>query len=193
MPFITEELWSITGVRTSLLVHSDWPQHLDPLWDEASNREMTWVTTLIDDIRSARAQMHVPVGLKLPMLSLNMDDTVQPYWNRNAPLIHRLARIDSLTAADKAPKGAITIAVAGATFAILLDGIIDIAEEKARLTKTLDKLNKEIAGLNARLNNPNFATSAPEDVVMEARTNLEARMDEAGKLQAALSRLAEIA
>ncbi|MDP4891161.1 hypothetical protein, partial [Cypionkella sp.] len=43
-----------------------------------------------------------------------------------------------------------------------------------------------------RLNNPNFAVSAPEEVVEEARANLEAREDEASKLQAALNRLAEI-
>ena len=56
----------------------------------------------------------------------------------------------------------------------------------------MDKLAKEIGGLKGRLNNPNFAASAPEDVVMEARSNLEAREDEAAKLQAALKRLAEL-
>jgi valyl-tRNA synthetase len=190
MPFITEDLWSTTGTRAKLLVHTDWPNYPD-LTDPAAEQEMTWVTTLIDDIRSARAQMHVPVGLKLAMVSLHMDDTAQGYWSRNEALIHRLARIESLTE-GAAPKGSITIPVQGATFAIPLAGIIDIAEEKSRLTKTLDKLNKEIAGLNARLNNPNFATSAPEDVVIEARSNLDARLDEASKLQAALNRLAEI-
>jgi valyl-tRNA synthetase len=192
MPFITEELWSTTGTRAKLLVHTDWPTYQGQYTDPAAENEMTWVTTLIDEIRSARSEMHVPVGLKLPMVSLNMDANATAYWQRNAPLIHRLARIESLTPAATAPKGAVTIAVTGATFAIPLDGIIDIAEEKSRLTKTLDKLNKEIAGLNGRLNNPNFAISAPEDVVIEARSNLGARMDEASKLQAALSRLAEI-
>ena len=56
----------------------------------------------------------------------------------------------------------------------------------------MDKLAKEIGGLNGRLNNPNFVKSAPEDVIIEARANLEARMDEAAKLQAAVTRLAEL-
>jgi valyl-tRNA synthetase len=164
----------------------------DELIDPASQSEMTWVTGLIDDIRSARTQMHVPVGLKLPMLSLTMRPDATAYWQRNEPLITRLARIDSLTPADHAPKGAMTIPVDGATFAIPLAGIIDIAEEKSRLQKTLDKLDKEIAGLQGRLTNPNFAKSAPEEVVDEARINLAARMDESTKLNAALARLAEI-
>jgi valyl-tRNA synthetase len=94
--------------------------------------------------------------------------------------------------ADAAPKGAITIAAEGASFAIPLEGVIDIAEEKARLSKSLEKLAKEIGGLKGRLNNPAFVASAPEEVVDEARANLEAREDEAGKLRAALARLAEI-
>jgi valyl-tRNA synthetase len=192
MPFITEELWATTGTRANMLVHTDWPNFGPELIDLASQSEMTWVTGLIDEIRSARTQMHVPVGLKLPMLGLTMAPDAQGYWARNESLITRLARIESLTPADHAPKGAITIAVEGATFAIPLAGIIDIAEEKLRLQKTLDKLGKEIAGLQGRLGNPNFAKSAPEEVVDEARTNLAARMDEAAKLNAALARLAEI-
>ena len=114
-------------------------------------------------------------------------------WTANEVLIKRLARIETLTLTAEAPKGAITIPAEGAAFAIPLAGIIDIAEEQARLQKTLDKLTKEINGLKGRLNNPNFAASAPEEVVDEARANLEAREDEAGKLQAALRRLAELA
>ena len=192
MPFITEELWATTGTRAKMLVHTDWPTYGDALVDAPSMREMTWVTSLIDEVRSARAQMHVPVGLKLDMLCLSATDEAREAWGRNDALIKRLARIETLTDAATAPKGAITLAVDGATYGIPLEGIIDIAEEKARLSKTLDKLMKEIGGLNGRLNNPAFVASAPEEVVDEARGNLEARQEEADKLKAALKRLAEI-
>jgi valyl-tRNA synthetase len=192
MPFVTEELWATTGTRAKMLIHTDWPTYGPDLIDQASDVEMNWVTTLIDEIRSARAQMHVPAGLKVAMVSTAMTDDATGAWSRNEALILRLARIESLTASDHTPKGAITVAVDGATFAIPLAGIIDIAEEKSRLTKALEKLNKEIAGLNGRFKNPNFIASAPEDVVEEVRTNLDARQDEAAKLNAALARLSEI-
>ena len=51
---------------------------------------------LIDDIRSARAQMHVPVGLKLDMLCTAADPAARTAWSRNETLIKRLARIESL-------------------------------------------------------------------------------------------------
>ena len=192
-PFLTEELWQTTGARDKLLCHTDWPTYGADLVDPAADRELTWVTTLIDDIRSARAQMHVPVGLKLDMLALGMDEAARSAWDNNETLIKRLARIETLTPATSAPKGAITIPVPGASFALPLAGIIDIAAEQSRLQKTLDKLAKEIGGLKSRLNNPNFAASAPEDVVDEAKSNLEAREDEAAKLTAALQRLKDLA
>ena len=192
MPFITEELWATTGRRGTMLVHTDWPAYAD-LGDAAAEAEMGWTVALIEEIRSARAQMHVPVGLKLDMLALAMDDAARAAWDRNAPLIRRLARIESLTDAPAAPRGALTVAVEGATFAIPLAGIIDIAEERARLEKTIAKLGKDMAGLRGRLGNPAFVASAPEAVVDEARTLLEQKADEAGKLEAALARLAEMA
>jgi valyl-tRNA synthetase len=191
MPFITEELWSTTGTRASLLVHADWPTYTLDLIDPAAQAEMGFVTALIDEIRSARAQVHVPVGLKIDLIATDLPEAARAAWERNEALIRRLARIDSFSEGP-APKGAIALTVEGASFAIPLQGLIDVAEEKARLQKALDKLAKEIGGLKGRLNNPNFAKSAPEDVVMEAQSNLEAREDEAAKIEAALRRLADL-
>jgi valyl-tRNA synthetase len=191
MPFITEELWATTGTRAKLLVHTDWPDYNLDLVDAEADAEMTWATKLIEDIRSARAQVHVPVGLKCDLVASELSPAARQAWQRNESLIKRLARVEAMTEGP-APKGSIALALEGAAFAIPLAGLIDIAEEKSRLQKTMDKLGKEIGGLKGRLNNPNFAASAPEEVVEEARANLDAREDEAAKLQAALTRLAEI-
>jgi valyl-tRNA synthetase len=191
MPFITTELWSTTGTRAKPLVHTDWPTYSAELADASAATEMGFVTTLIDEIRSARAQVHVPVGLKCDLVATDLSASARTAWDRNEALIKRMARIDGFSE-GAAPKGSIAVAAPGASFAIPLAGLIDIAEEKARLTKAMDKLSKEIGGLKGRLNNPNFAKSAPEEVIAEATANLQAREDEAGKLQAALSRLAEL-
>jgi len=192
MPFITEELWGDIADRPNLLVHEDWPGYGSELIDPAADREINWVIRLIEEIRSARAQMHVPAGLKIPMIRRESDAAGRAAWDTNSALIMRMARIDSLADMDTLPKGCVTIPVEGATFALPLAEIIDVAEEKARLEKSLAKLDKEIAGLNGRLKNPNFAANAPEEVVAEAQDNLAAREDEAGKLREALARLAEI-
>ena len=192
MPFITEELWGTLGKREKMLVHADWPTYGEELIDRDADREMNWVIDLIDSIRSARAQVHVPVGLHIPMLVTQIAPPAQAAWDRNEVMIKRLARIDSLTPADSLPKGCITVPADGASFGLPLADVIDVEEEKARLEKTLGKLEKELGGLRGRLNNPKFVESAPEDVVEEARENLRAREEEEAKIRAALARLAEL-
>ena len=192
MPFVTEELWGQTGKRGGLLVHADWPEHAGAaLIDRQADREMNWVIALIESIRSARTQMRVPAGANLEMLQLELDAAGRDAWARNAALIKRLARIESLRESDAAPRGSLTIAVDGGTFALPLEGVIDIAEERARLEKTLSKLEKELGGMRKRLDNPGFLSSAPEDVVQETREKLQQTEEEAARLQAAVARLAD--
>ncbi|WP_417262215.1 valine--tRNA ligase [Celeribacter sp.] len=192
MPFITEELWDTIKPGRGMLALTDWPELSSDLIDAEADAEMNWVIDLIEAIRSSRAEVHVPAGLKIPMVQVELNDAGKTAWANNEAMIMKLARLDSLSEGPM-PKGAITISVAGGTFALPLEGVIDIAEEKARLEKALGKLAKELGGLRGRLNNPKFVESAPEEVVAEAQENLSAREEEEGKLKAALARLSEIA
>jgi valyl-tRNA synthetase len=153
---------------------------------------MNWVIALIEQVRSVRAQMHVPAGRHVPLLVTEISAAGRAAWAHNAAMIQRLARIESLSNADSLPEGCATIAVEGATFGLPLAGIIDVAGEKARLEKTLGKLSKEIGGLQGRLRNPKFVESAPEEVVAETRENLRLREEEEARLRAALDRLARL-
>ena len=175
-----------------MLALTDWPELSSDLIDAEADAEMNWVIDLIESIRSSRAEVHVPAGLKIPMVQVELNEAGKTAWANNEAMIMKLARLDSLSEGAM-PKGAITISVAGGTFALPLEGVIDIAEEKARLEKALGKLAKELGGLRGRLNNPKFVESAPEEVVAEAQENLSAREEEEGKLKAALARLSEIA
>jgi valyl-tRNA synthetase len=194
MPFITEELWELTapeGGRAKMLVHGDWPSYGADLIDAEADREMNWVIGLIEEIRSSRTQMGVPVGLKLPMVLAEADEAARAALANNEALILKLARIDSITE-TAIPKGAISIPAPGALFGLPLEGVIDIGAEKARLEKALGKIEKEIGGLKGRLSNPQFIAKASDEVVEEARDNLAAREEEAAKVAAAVKRLAEL-
>ena len=191
MPFVTEELWGQTGRRAGMLVHADWPEYgTAALLDADADREMNWVIGVIEEIRSARTQLRVPAGERLSVLAVELDGAAEAAWARNAALIERLARVGAIERAERAPQGALTVAVEGASLALPLEGVIDIAAERARLEKSHAKLEKELAALRARLDNPKFRDSAPEDVVEESRARLEQGTAEAAKLEAAIERLA---
>ncbi|WP_194096289.1 valine--tRNA ligase [Marivivens aquimaris] len=194
MPFITEELWgTLAEDRAKMLVHADWPTYtMADLVDDKADAEMNWAISLIEGIRSARAQMNVPAGLYVPVVMQEATGAAKAALASNETLIKRLARIGDITEAAEAPKGSITIPTNGATFALPLANIIDVDAEKARIEKVLGKLQKELGGLRGRLNNPKFIASAPDEVVEEAKGNLALREEEEAQLKAALARLAEI-
>ncbi|SFL12402.1 valine--tRNA ligase [Shimia haliotis] len=193
MPFITEELWGELGDREKMLVHAEWPTYSSADFVTAeADREMNWVISVIDQIRSVRAQMGVNAGAKIDVVVSDITDQNRDAFKRNEALIFKIARVVSLEEVETFPKGTATVAVDGATFGLPLADIIDIDAEKARLEKGLGKLAKELGGLRGRLNNPKFVASAPDEVVEEARANLAAREEEEAKIKAALQKLAEL-
>lgn len=191
MPFMTEELWANRD-RAKMLVHADWPTYGGELVDEAADAEITWVISVIENIRSARAQMNVPAGAFVSLVQTEADEAARAAWGNNEALIKKMARVEALSEAEATPKGSVAIAAKGATIVMPLADLIDVAAEKARLSKKLGKIQKELGGLKGRLNNPKFVASAPEEVIEEAKENMALREEEEAQLNAALSRLAEL-
>lgn len=193
MPFITEELWGTLRPRDELLITTDWPMEEPAAFqDPVAEAEMSWVIAMIEGVRSARAQMNVPAGLYVPIVQLDADTNATAAWAANEAMIRRLARIDRLEISATAPKGSMTVATPGATFALPLAEIIDVSAEKSRISKALTRVEKEALGLTKRLENPKFRANAEPEVVEEAETNLALRNEEIAQLSTALERLAEI-
>ena len=136
--------------------------------------------------------MNVPAGLTVPVVLVEADAPARAALSRNGALVARLARIEP-PVEGAAPRGAVTVTTPGATFALPLEGLIDVAAEVARMTKGAEKAAKEAAGLRGRLSNPRFVESAPPEEVEKAREALAAREAEEAQLRAALARLAELA
>ncbi|TGN62308.1 valine--tRNA ligase [Paracoccus liaowanqingii] len=189
MPFVTEELWALTGDRTKMLVHGDWPQLGADLIDADADAQMNWVIALIEAVRSARAQMGVPAGAKLDLIVTEADAPARAALTANAPLIERLARVN--TPMDgMAGKGMIAVSAQGASFALPIGDVIDVAAETARLTKAVGKADKDADGLRKRLSNPKFAQNAEAEVIEETQAKLAALEDDIARLRAALDQLA---
>jgi valyl-tRNA synthetase len=197
MPFVTEELWGEigrqAGGRGKMLVHSDWPEIPLALADEAADREMGWVIRAIEQVRSVRAEMNVPAGARLDLVIAGAGEEVLARVERNRPLIERLARLSSISAADTVPSGAVTIALEDCALALPLADVIDVAAERARLEKAMGKLEKERRQIEGKLGNEKFLEKAPDAEVEKQRERLAAVEAERARLEAALSRIAEMA
>ncbi|MBM3603874.1 MAG: valine--tRNA ligase [Alphaproteobacteria bacterium] len=189
MPFVTEELWSLTADRPRMLVHGDWPQLGADLIDATADRQMNWVIALIEAVRSARAQMGVPAGAKLDLIVTEADEAARAALAANAPLIERLARVNP-PMDGVVGKGMIAVSVSGASFALPIGAVIDVAAETSRLTKAQGKVEKDADGLRKRLSNPRFVENAEAEVIEETRDKLAVLDDDIARLRAALDQLA---
>ena len=192
MPFVTEELWRVTGEhgpqRHHMLALGAWPTH-DGLDDEVAEGEIGWVIDLITAIRSVRAEMNIPAATLLPLVLA--DASAQTairarYWSE---FIQRLARVSEIAFANSPPKGALQIVVRGDVAALPLAGVIDLAAERARLAKEMAKCDADIARVDQKLSNADFLKRAPEEIVEGEREKREEALARKAKIVEALKRL----
>ena len=187
MPFLTEELWHAQGARAHDLIVAQWPT-ADIAADSAS-AEIGWLIELVSAIRSARTELNVPPGARLALHAPEADAEVQARLGRHVAALERLARVERI-AFDAAPAGgSAQMVVDGLSYALPLAGVIDLAAERARLSKAAEQAEKEAAALAGRLNNAGFVERAKPEAVEKAREDFAARSTEAERLKAALARL----
>ena len=187
MPFITEELWHVTaiGSRPTLLALTSWPSE-QPTYVDAQE-EVGWVIDLITAIRSIRAEMNITAAI--PLVLAGASKETQTRAERWAEFIKRLARVSEISSAASAPQGSVQLVVRGEVAALPLKGVIDLAAERARLAKEMQKAEADIARVDAKLGNANFVARAPEEVVEEEKEKREEALGRKEKIAEALERL----
>jgi valyl-tRNA synthetase len=190
MPYLTEDLWAKTAVEPrGQLIVEPWPQAR--AIDAAATADVDWVVDLISRIRSARNEVNVPAAAKTRLLVQEADAGVRRRLAAYAPVIERLARVEGIAdlAAGETAKGAMQVVLGGATLLIPLAGVIDFAQEKARLTKELKRLDGEVERFDKKLANERFVASAPEEIVAEQRDKRADALLQREKVQEALRRI----
>jgi len=187
MPFITEELWHAQGARAHDLILADWPD-LAMEHDEAAD-EIDWLIELVSAIRSARAELNVPPAARLALHPLEAGPDMAARLDRHRAALDRLARIEIIRLEPPPPGGRAQIVVHGQTYALPLEGIVDLATERARLEKAAAQAEAEVASLAQRLGNPGFVEQAKPEAVEKAREDHAARSADAARLRAALESL----
>jgi valyl-tRNA synthetase len=67
------------------------------------------------------------------------------------------------------------------------EGLVDVAAEKARLTKELEKIESEISKVQQKLANPNFTQKVPPQVLEEHKQRLAGWQDKLAHTKFALA------
>src|SRR5438874_6259770 len=185
MPYLTEELWqklpidhanqlheAYAGTEPTIMLAS-FPQANAALIDEQAEAEMQAVIDLISRVRNIRSEMNIKPSDRIQLMIAAKPD-LRPVFAASSDQIARLTRAADVSInGSAAPKAAARAVLSGgAEVAVPLEGLIDFAQERARLSREKEKLQKEAAKLEAQLANADFVSRAPAEKVEELRARV---------------------
>ena len=193
MPFITEEIWQALPHQGDSLIRAmtaQWPEYTEALNFPAEESAMEAVMDLIRAIRARRAEMNVPPSKKAELMIVT--DQAEPY-QQGLHFIQRLAYASNVTFPETAPAdvtGLVSIVTHDATAYLPLSELVDLAAERERIAKELEKAKNGLRITEGKLSNEKFVAHAPENVVNAEREKvtkykeLIAKLEESAKAMA---------
>ncbi len=196
MPYISEEIWQrvapLSGVSEDTIMLQAYPTPDSNKINQDALDEMQWLQEFVLGTRQIRSGYNIKPGQLLPVLLQNGSDLDQQRLANNQAMLLKLARLENiqwLTKDDNAPESA-TALVGEMQLLIPMAGLINVAQERKRLTKEIDSSKGFINKLEAKLANENFISRAPENVVQierqklsDAQTKLNSLVEQLEKLK----------
>lgn len=193
IPFITEALWQVVapvaGIPGESVSIARYPQAQPEKIDEAAIAHMDRVKGLVDTCRALRGEMNVSPSTRLPMYVVGDAE----FMRGVAPVLQALAKLSEVKVFDDeaawaAAAQAAPVAVVGeARMCLFME--IDVAAEKARLSKEIARIEGEIAKANGKLSNEAFVAKAPAAVLEQERKRVADFTATLGRLRDQLTRL----
>ncbi|MFW2440775.1 MAG: valine--tRNA ligase [Arenicellales bacterium] len=178
IPFITEEIWQrvapLAGKDGETVMLQPYPVTDEEKIDESAIAETEWLQSVITGIRNIRGEMNIPPGKPLPVFFQGLSKQDTDWLNANNGKLKTLARIEEITCLsneDNSPDAA-TALVGDMKVLVPFGAFIDKDEEIKRLQKEMEKLEKDLASLTAKLSNTSFVDKAPAAVVEKVRVRV---------------------
>jgi len=194
MPFITEEIWQkLPGTDGSIMTAS-FPEVSDFLRDEDALKEMNLLMGVIAAIRNIRGEMNISPSKNVNLIIDAKSEQDEEILERNLSYIQTLAKVDGVSIGLGLPKPekSATAIFEETSVHVLLEGLIDFEEEKKRIGKAINKIEKEMAASNKKLSNKGFLQKAPAEIVADVKTKFEDLSAKLSKLKQNLSFLETI-
>jgi valyl-tRNA synthetase len=179
MPFITEEIWhAIYDGKPPLksIAFAAYPAAAEEQIDLSAETEMAILQDLIVSIRNLRAELKVEPKVKVPIEVFAVEPEIRAMLERNlgAVLLDRPANVEKIIFVESSLAN-LPGARSTSRFDVhaIYEKKIDVAAERERLTKELEKIEKQLAGAQTRLGDEQFLSKAPPHVVEGLRKQVE--------------------
>ena len=197
IPFITEELWQkvapVAGRAGESVSVAAYPVSQPERIDAAAIAEVARLRLYVDACRNLRGEMNVSPSTRLPLYALAGNAGEAAFLTQWAPVLQALSKLSEVkvftaeaewaAAAQAAP-----VAVVGEA-RLCLHMEVDVAAEKARLSKEATRLEGEIAKARGKLSNEAFVAKAPPAVIEQENKRVNDFTATLAKLRDQLARL----
>jgi valyl-tRNA synthetase len=190
MPFITEEIWDHLPGKERELIRGPWPEADTARFDEAAESRMALFVQVVTAIRNLRSEMNVPPAKLVPVGVRAGGEDGALLTELTVPL-SALARIETLTVDPgyAKPRHAASAMAGGTEIFVLLEGVIDLGAERARLTRELERVIGAQESSQRKLANEDFLRRAKPEVVERETQKLKELEEARAKIERALTAL----
>lgn len=174
MPFVTEHIWQHLPHQGQALAVADWPA-ADSEWRFARDAEqMERLCDAIRAVRNMRAEAGVEPRRQCRLAIRPKRDDLRDVLRMHEDYFRTLAHAEKVTVLgeEASPENAMTTVTDGLEVYLMLQGLIDIDKENARIAREETQLQKEIDRLEKKLANASFVAKAPAKVVDGEREKL---------------------
>ena len=191
-PFVTEVLWEELGFKEDqLLAEAEWPQANSDWNHPEAETQIDLLVELVTGIRSLRAESKVDPVKKITGVVV-AKAAHKAFFEDNAEEIKKLARFEELEITEnfESEEQTVTQVIShGIEIHLPLAGMVDLAQEKARLEKELAETEKQLANLDGRLANEKYVNSAPAHLVEQTRAQRTETAEKLEKLKEQISKM----
>ncbi|WP_163937888.1 valine--tRNA ligase [Paraferrimonas sp. SM1919] len=198
MPYITETIWNrvkpLVNVTGDTIMLAAYPEFDGSAVDKQAMSDLEWLKQAIVAVRNIRAELAISPSKPLNALVRNLDTDAERRLQENQTFLFKLANLEDikvLGADDTAPLST-TALVGDMELLIPMAGLVDVEAEVARIDKQLEKINKDLARVEGKLNNDNFVSKAPAAVIEKEQAKLDEMRRDVAKLNEQKQQLASL-
>ena len=201
IPFITEEIYNKLPFCEKLCISDHYPTpQKDEKWlylgSKSASTEIELVKKVIVSIRNIRGENSIKPSEKIDAWLSPGDDHSQKLLGNNKSEIMRLASLRGceITERKSLKKCAVTpirMNQMEVDVIVPLEGFVDIQKEIRRLKKLIEKQEKDLQKINAKLSNKNFIANAPKEIIENDQRLFEEINSKTEEMRKSLLRLSE--
>jgi len=202
IPFLTEEVWQLLATvapdrgltsparQAESVCIAPWPEVDATHADAKIEQQFAQFQAVLGAVRETRMGQNIPP--KEPIqFCVRCDAAAAALLKPMQPYFTQMARATATAWGPEVtvPEMAASVTLSGMEVHVDISAFFDVDAEQKRLTSEKEKLAKFVKSLQGKLNNENFTSRAPAEVVQQQRDKLAEVREQLGKVEVALAKL----